>query len=112
METLHCGLISSDVGQLTACVSDKGLCGLEFDLPERQTMLARRVSKRFSSSQSTESGHALLDDVKVWLKHYFSGRFSKLERLSLDLRGTDFERQVWGLLLQIPVGSTLTYGEL
>jgi len=112
MDTLHCALISTDVGQLSALVTDKGLCGLEFDLPDRQSMLAGRVSKWFSSSQSMKSGHPLLEDVRVWLKHYFSGRFSKLERLPLDLRGTAFERQVWDLLLQIPVGSTLTYGGL
>jgi methylated-DNA-[protein]-cysteine S-methyltransferase len=35
-----------------------------------------------------------------------------MEMLPLDLRGTDFERQVWDLLLDIPLGSTMTYGEL
>lgn len=32
--------------------------------------------------------------------------------LPLDPRGTPFQRRVWQALLEIPYGSTLTYGEL
>jgi AraC family transcriptional regulator of adaptative response/methylated-DNA-[protein]-cysteine methyltransferase len=32
--------------------------------------------------------------------------------LPLDIRGTAFQRQVWGALSRIPVGSTLTYQEI
>jgi methylated-DNA-[protein]-cysteine S-methyltransferase len=50
--------------------------------------------------------------VNAWLGNYFASRFHQLEALPLDLRGTDFERKVWSLLLDIPLGSTVTYGEL
>lgn len=30
----------------------------------------------------------------------------------LDLHGTDFQKQVWSALLEIPCGTTTTYGEL
>ena len=112
METLHYTLIPSEVGLLSAIVTDKGLCGLEFDRPNRQAMLQDRISKWFPSSQVAESGHPVLEKVKAWLEHYFAGRFRKLEPLPFDLRGTDFEHQVWDLLLDIPLGSTMTYGEL
>jgi len=112
METLHYALIPSEVGHLSALVTDKGLCGLEFDRPNRQAMLQHRISKWFPSSEVAESGHPLLEKVKAWMEHYFAGRFRKLETLPFDLRGTDFERQVWDLLLDIPLGSTMTYGEL
>jgi len=112
METLHYALISSQVGPLSAFATDKGLCGLEFDRPNRHAMLQDRISKWFPSSQVAESGHPLLERVKAWLGHYLAGRFRQLESLPFDLRGTDFERQVWDLLLDIPLGSTMTYGEL
>jgi methylated-DNA-[protein]-cysteine S-methyltransferase len=112
METLHYALIPSEVGKLSALVTDKGLCALEFDRPNRQAMLQGRISKWFSSSQIAESGHPVLESVKAWLQHYFAARFRELEPLPLDLRGTDFERQIWNLLLDIPLGSTMTYGEL
>jgi methylated-DNA-[protein]-cysteine S-methyltransferase len=112
METLHYTLIPSAMGPLSALVTHKGLCGLEFDRRDRQAMLRDRISKWFPSSQIAESGDPLIERVKAWLENYFAGRFHQLEPLRLDLRGTDFERQVWDLLLDIPLGSTMTYGEL
>jgi len=112
METLHYTLVPSAVGPLSALVTPKGLCGLEFDRRDRQAMLRGRISKWFPSSQVVDSGSPLLERVKTWLEHYFAGRFQQLEPLPFDLRGTDFERQVWDLLLEIPLGSTMTYGEL
>ena len=112
METLHYALVPSAVGPLSALVTPKGLCGLEFDRRDGQAMLRGRISKWFPSSQVVDSGSPLLERVKTWLEHYFAGRFQQLESLPFDLRGTDFERQVWDLLLDIPLGSTMTYGEL
>ena len=112
METLYYAFIPSELGPLSALVTEKGVCGLEFDRPNRQAMLRERAAKWFSSSGIEESSHPLLERVKTWLEHYFAGRFRQLERLPLDLRGTDFECQVWDLLLDIPLGSTMTYGEV
>jgi O-6-methylguanine DNA methyltransferase len=112
METLNHALISSEVGPLSAIVTHKGLYGLEFNRSDRQAMLRDRISKWFPASQVVEGGNPLLERVKAWLEHYFAGRFHQLKPLPLDLRGTDFERQIWDLLLDIPLGSTVTYGEL
>lgn len=112
METLYYALVPSELGSLSALVTEKGVCGLEFDRPNRQAMLRDRLVKWFPSSRSEESAHPLVEKVKTWLEHYFDGRFHQLQRLPLDLRGTDFERRVWDLLLDIPLGSTMTYGEL
>ena len=112
VETIHVELIPSEVGPLSMLLSDSGLCGLEFDQPDRLSSLRDRISKWFPSSQVVESGHVLSQTVQTWLERYFAGRFHELEPLNLDLRGTEFERQVWNLLLDIPVGSTATYGEL
>jgi methylated-DNA-[protein]-cysteine S-methyltransferase len=42
---------------------------------------------------------------------YFAGERHGFE-LDLDLRGTPFQREVWRHLLEIPYGSTTTYGEM
>lgn len=53
----------------------------------------------------------MLAQVRAWLSEYFSGR-----RPSgcppLQAQGTPFRRQVWELMLEIPYGQTVTYGEL
>jgi len=45
------------------------------------------------------------------LDAYFTGSRHQFT-LSLDLRGTDFQRRVWQLLCQIPYGETRSYGEI
>lgn len=46
------------------------------------------------------------------LDEYFHQRRKKFD-LSLDMRqGTDFQRAIWGMLLEIPYGTTTTYQKL
>jgi methylated-DNA-[protein]-cysteine S-methyltransferase len=45
------------------------------------------------------------------LEEYFAGRRQQFD-LSLDARGTAFQRIVWRQLCSIPYGETISYGEL
>ena len=45
------------------------------------------------------------------LEEYFSGERRSFD-LPLDPEGSDFEKQVWMELQQIPFGTTTTYGEI
>ncbi len=45
------------------------------------------------------------------LNDYFAGKLKKFD-LPLVLRGTDFQKQVWGELAKIPFAETTTYGEI
>jgi len=49
--------------------------------------------------------------VKRQLSAYFSGSLREFD-LQLTLHGTDFQKKVWTLLLDIPFGETRSYGEL
>ena len=46
-----------------------------------------------------------------WLDIYFSGKDPGFTP-KMELRGTPFRREVWEILLGIPYGSTMTYGEI
>jgi len=53
----------------------------------------------------------VLEQTKSWLSAYF--RSEAPENLpAMKPMGTPFQKQVWNLLLQIPYGKTVTYGEL
>jgi len=58
------------------------------------------------------------DDLPVfdiacrWLRRYFAGERPDSSELPLGLSGTPFGMAVWGQLLRIPYGQTVTYGEL
>ncbi|HEY5172685.1 MAG TPA: methylated-DNA--[protein]-cysteine S-methyltransferase [Acidimicrobiia bacterium] len=46
------------------------------------------------------------------LEAYFAGDVGALDTLTVETRGTEFQQQVWRQLRKIPVGSTISYGEL
>ena len=46
------------------------------------------------------------------LRAYFAGDLAAIEAIACDAAGTPFQRQVWALLREIPVGRTASYGEL
>jgi O-6-methylguanine DNA methyltransferase len=46
------------------------------------------------------------------LDAYFGGDVGALDRIAVDPRGTPFQLEVWQQLRRIPVGTTISYGEL
>jgi methylated-DNA-[protein]-cysteine S-methyltransferase len=50
-------------------------------------------------------------EAKRQLEAYFEGRLIEFE-LPLSMEGSKFQRNVWDLLMEIPYGTTTTYGEL
>lgn len=52
-----------------------------------------------------------MPEVVDQLEAYFAGERKAFE-LDLDLRGTPLQRLVWEQLLEIPYGTTTTYGDL
>lgn len=111
MNTIVYASISTPVGPMVAFASDSALCGLEFDTPQRQTMLATRLRRYHEGAKVVPGDNPIIARARRWLDAYFSGR-GKLETPPLDLRGTPFERRVWELLLTLPLGTRATYGEL
>ena len=51
------------------------------------------------------------EDVTRQLGEYLDGTRTEFD-LSLDARGSDFQRSVWELIAEIPYGHTTSYGDL
>ncbi len=88
----------SPLGWLTIEATDQGVFGLTFG--ER--------GPAQPAVSALARGH--LEAARTALADYFAGRPPGLP--ALDLQGTDFQRQVWRALLDIPWGEVRTYGEL
>lgn len=58
-----------------------------------------------------ESGSLLIDETKAQLLQYFDGKRKEFD-LPLLLVGTEFQKQVWNSLIEIPFGKTLSYAGL
>ena len=94
----------SPLGQILLAADDEGLTGLWF--VENQ----RHMGEGLSSS-ARERPSPFFDAAARWLDSYFSGRDPGFTP-TLHLMGPAFRRHVGELLLRIPYGTTVTYGEL
>jgi methylated-DNA-[protein]-cysteine S-methyltransferase len=86
----------SPLGPLTIIAGPGGVRGVHF--PGRSPRL-------------DEAARSEMPGVSSQLDRYFAGELRAFD-LELDLRGRPLQRIVWGLLLEIPYGTTTTYGEL
>jgi methylated-DNA-[protein]-cysteine S-methyltransferase len=53
----------------------------------------------------------IFEDASFQLQEYFSGKRRHFD-IPLRLQGTPFQLKVWHALMEIPIGSTVSYGEL
>ena len=94
----------SPLGRILLAADDIGLIGVWF---EGQKYFGGTVRDEMVEEDRLD----LFDSAVEWLDIYFSGQ--KPDFLpKLHLIGTDFQREVWDILLEIPYGQTVTYGEI
>ena len=93
---MHYREITSPLGNILLQCNDHALTGLWLDqeLPG-----------------GVNSEEPLLLRAQVWLDAYFRGENPVLD-LPLEPEGTDFQKEVWQILLTIPYGCSMTYGEI
>ena len=93
----------SPLGGMTMVSDGQALTALQFDLPEPsgEGPDVRREMRRLP----------VFDDTCRWLDRYFSGGVPDFMP-ALALHGTPFRQAVWEILLTIPYGQTLSYGEI
>ncbi len=58
-----------------------------------------------------KAGVPVFEKLALWIENYFAGK-KALPAVPLAPEGTAFRQIVWGQLLRIPYGGTVTYGEL
>lgn len=93
----------SMLGDILLASDETGLTGLWF---EGQKYFANTLPEEHIS-QETE----ILAEAKKWLDIYFAGKEPKFTP-PLHPNGSAFRQAVWKILLQIPYGQTITYGEI
>lgn len=93
----------SPLGKMTMASDGEKLTGLWFD---DQKYFALHLS-----ADAVCIDLPVFDKTKLWLDAYFKGE--KPDFLPpIYLKGTDFQCEVWDILLKIPYGSVITYGDI
>lgn len=93
----------SPLGAITLASDGEALTGLWFD---GQKYFGDTLPSKYEQEKLP-----IFDETAEWLNIYFSGKNPDFTpQLSFD--GSNFRQAVWEILLTIPYGSTVTYGEI
>lgn len=93
----------SPLGKILLATDEVGLIGLWF---YGQKYFAADLPKEYAKVTTSA-----LVQAKEWLGIYFGGNEPNFTP-PLHPIGTDFRREVWDILLKIPYGKTITYGDI
>lgn len=94
---------SSPLGSITLASNGSQITGLWFE-----------GQRRFGSTLTgacEERSLSIFEEARCWLDTYFSGKDPGFLP-PLKVEGTAFEHAVWDILLMIPFGQTMTYGDI
>lgn len=107
-------VIDSPVGPLTLVASRGQLVGLYMDVTGHRPapeILGALAGPAPGAGPASDPDLGVLAAAATALARYFDGELTRFE-LPLRLEGTGFQRRVWAGLLEIPYGTTISYGEL
>lgn len=94
--------IDTDLGELTLTATDEVLTGIyqenQMNLPSKEELGDRVDPEAF-------------EEVAIELKEYFDGKRKDFTFFALK-EGSEFQKQVWHTVDEIPYGETVTYKEL
>lgn len=96
---LNFKIYNSPLGEILLCADNNALCGLYFNDCLGQDKIINNKNLK------------IFDKAVKWLDVYFAGREPDFTP-ELKLNGTEFQVQVWKILLNIKYGETVSYGDI
>lgn len=99
--------IETDLGTMVSCATDKGICLLEFSERKGLENELKQLAKSYNAT-IMQGYNKHFEKLKEELDAYFRGELKEFH-IPLDITGTDFQKQVWEALMNIPYGSTSSY---
>lgn len=96
----------SPFGKLLIASTQKGICKMAFAEDEEKGL--ESLIKEFPNAEF----HRLVNADGEGVLSVFRDGWSDLSQIKLHLKGSEFQLQVWEMLLKIPVGNLSTYGSL
>ena len=93
----------SPLGKITEASDGESLMGLWFE--------GQKYFADILDSDHTEKELSVFRQTDLWLDIYFSGKAPNFTP-PLTLKTSKFRKAVWNIMLSIPYGHTMTYGEI
>ena len=103
MATQYISYYSSPLGEILLSADEVGLTGLWF--------VGQKHFASFLKGDEQIADLPVFAETRHWLDIYFTGSKPDFTP-NLHMIGTDFQQAVWRILLTIPYGMTMTYGQI
>lgn len=95
----------SPIGGLTIASDGSAVCGLWFEKH-------KYMKESLPEPPERNDADPVLVHLSEWLDAYFAKKRPSIGELPLAPSGSDFRKDVWMALREIPYGETVSYGEL
>ena len=99
--------VKTPIGHIVFGSTEKGLCLLDFKYRKSFPRILKRINEYYGDSV-TYGTSQFIELAEDELVKYLHGDL-KVFTVSLDIRGSPFQLEVWNALLQIKYGKTASY---
>ena len=100
---MHTCIVDTALGTIQAAAEVDAILGLWFT--------GQKYFPSGTEAWTETQDYPVFTRLRAWLKDYFAGKKPK-NNIKLSPNGTKFQMMVWKLLLEIPYGSTSSYGAI
>lgn len=104
--SINYSFAKSPFGNIIVASTKKGICYLSFANDEPFALSA--MQNHFPNAKFKQ----MVDLIQQNALYIFTYDWTKLNKIKLHLKGTDFQLKVWQSLLKIPLGQLTTYGAI
>lgn len=101
--------IETPLGTMYAAATENGICMLEFTDRKMLETELKHISKLLNAN-IIQGENPIFEILEKELSEYFEGKRTEFT-VPLDFVGSDFQKQVWGILMKIPYGQTWSYAK-
>jgi methylated-DNA-[protein]-cysteine S-methyltransferase len=105
IKMLYKTIYPSPLGKLHIVSDGKSIVGLWMD---GQKYFESTIKEELIYNENL----TIFNQAYSWLDRYFKGLKPNPDELPLAPQGSEFRKEVWGILLTIPYGKTMAYGEI
>lgn len=102
---IYINYIESPVGNIMLAAKDEKLIGAWI---QGQKYFANKLGRDVTETDNCQ----VLEVAKDWFMEYFSGNKPDINRVPMAPNGSEFAKEVWQILKEIPYGEVITYGEI
>ncbi len=98
------------IGELVIASFEGKICILDFRYRKMRNTVDNRI-KKYLNADFVEREDSLIEEAKRQIDEYLQGKRKAFD-IPIIMAGSDFQKQVWTELLNVPYGQTASYLDL